>query len=449
MTTDKALEINFDCLVGPTHHFGGLSLGNLASTNNKARIGKPKIAALQGLKKMRFLAQKGFIQAILPPHERPHIRILRNLGFSGLDLDIIKEAIKFPDIFFKLCSSSFMWAANQATISPKIDSLDQKTHITPANLNTMFHRSIEHEFTNKIFKKIFAHEQFIIHDALIPHDLFSDEGAANHSRLTPSHSKKALQIFVYGKKTLLSSQKSQIYPARQSFMANEALARLHMLDPDYFLNLEQNPQAIDAGAFHNDVVAVANESVLLCHEMAFLDQKASLDLIKTRYQKLYEQDPIIIEIKNSDLPIEDTVSSYLFNSQLLTKPTGNMLLLAPTDSLNNKKARASLENIHQAQNPIDEIEFFDISESMANGGGPACLRLRIVLTKEELNLIKPTVLFSDKLFDDLSSIIEKYYVEELKPEYFLDPSFINNCRQALEEIARVLDLGSIYDFQQK
>lgn len=446
MTTSlTAFEANFDCLVGPTHHFGGLSLGNLASTGNKARMAKPKIAALQGLKKMKVLADRGFVQGVLPPHARPHMKSLRNLGFYGTDLEVIKRsALKLPQVFSSLCSSSFMWAANSATVSPKTDSFDQLTHITPANLVTMFHRSIEHEFTTKVFRAIFPRDSFLVHDALLSHDLLSDEGAANHNRLCPNHAMKGLQLFIYGKGSLLASQKSQVYPSRQSALANEALILRHKLYKDYFLNIEQNPLAIDAGAFHNDVVAVVNENVLLCHELAFSEQERVLNLIEERYQSLFNQKPVIIEIKNRDLSINDAVSSYLFNSQLLSQKDGSMLLFAPSECQKNRFANQAIEKICAGDNPIKEVEFFDVSESMANGGGPACLRLRVVLDQKELSSIKPSILLTDSLYQDLCGIIEKHYVEELKPEHFFDQGFLNECRYALEQIALALGLKDIY-----
>lgn len=445
MNQSNAIEANFDCLVGPTHHFGGLSLGNLASTSNKARLAKPKMAALQGLKKMRFLSQKGFVQGILPPHPRPYLKGLRNLGFCGSDQEIIKNAIKnMPQIFKSLCSSSFMWAANAATVSPKWDSRDQKTHITVANLSTMFHRSIEHEFAYSVFKKIFSAEQFMVHEALLAHDLFSDEGAANHNRLSPTHGQKGLEIFVWGKESSQLLQKTRVFVARQSALANEALIRRHALDPKYALNIEQNPEAIDAGAFHNDVVAVSNENVFLCHEKAFSNQKKTLDLIQERYQKLFVKDPFIIEVKEQDLSLADTVKSYLFNSQLLTKKDGSMLLFSPADCLNGP-AEKVIRNICNADNPINEVEFFDISESMANGGGPACLRLRMVLDQHDLASIGH-VLFTEEIFEKLSAIIEKYYVDELTIEHFYESSFLENCRDALNEMAKTLGLSSIYEF---
>lgn len=449
---DKAasvVEVNFCCLVGPTHHFGGLSFGNLASTKNKARIANPKKAALQGLSKMKFLTDLGFKQAVLPPHERPHLKSLKNMGFAGPDHVIIREAQKnFPQIFSSLCSSSSMWAANAATVSPSIDAKDDFVHISPANLITMFHRSIEHEFTHRVLKLIFANEQYFqVHQALPMHDLFSDEGAANHNRLCPNHSQKGLQIFVYGKDFTNQLPKPTVFPARQSKIANEVLAFRHHIDPNYFLNIAQNPLAIDKGAFHNDVVAVANENVLLCHEMAFFKQSETLNTIRKRYQMLYQNSPIIIEINNKDLPIEEAISSYLFNSQLLTKPDGKMLLFSPMECQVNSLPHAVMNRIVAENNPISEVIYFDVSESMANGGGPACLRLRVPLTQAQLAMVKPTVLISDQLLFALEQAINKYYVDELTNEHFLDKKFIDNTRYALDEIANILGLEKIYDFQ--
>lgn len=449
MTTKKSVsEVNFDCLVGPTHHFGGLSLGNLASSKNKARASNPKAAALQGLKKMKFLHDRGFKQAVLPPHARPHLPSLKALGFSGSPHAMCEQAHSaMPELFSRLSSSSSMWAANAATVCPSSDSMDKKLHITPANLVTMFHRSIESEFTYKVLKRIFHDEKkFVIHQPLPPHDLFSDEGAANHNRLCPSYADKGLQIFVFGKSAGLMSQNTTIFPSRQSKLANLALARLHTLEDDYFINIEQNPLAIDSGAFHNDVVAVANQSVFLIHELAFVKQKTIIKQLAQYYKETYKEKLNLIEISNDDLPIKDAVSSYLFNSQLLTKEDGSMLLFAPMECQTNKRARVVIESLLASKNPINEVAFFDIAESMANGGGPACLRLRVVLTTEELGSIKQSVIFTDSIEKKLERIIKKYYVEEFFIEQLLDKKFLLNCQNALDEISQVLGLDGIYGF---
>src|SRR6202008_1709189 len=62
-------EINFDGIVGPSHNYAGLSLGNLAATSNAGLASRPREAALEGVAKMRANLALGLVQGILPPHE--------------------------------------------------------------------------------------------------------------------------------------------------------------------------------------------------------------------------------------------------------------------------------------------------------------------------------------------------------------------------------------------
>jgi len=442
-------ELNFDCLVGPTHFFGGLSVGNLASTNNQRRLSSPKRAALQGLNKMKYLADQGFLQAVLPPHDRPHIQTLRKLGFSGSPEYIISQAFELiPELFIKLCSSSSMWAANAATICPSKDALDNKIHITPANLVTMFHRSLEAEFNFKIFKIIFSNpDYFTVHSPLPAHDLFSDEGAANHNRLCETHDGLGLHIFVHGKESSILKQPSKIYPARQSLLANQALVRNHALDPKQIIHCAQNPLAIDAGAFHNDVVCVTNEHLMLVHELAFYEQEQIIINIINKYEILNKKSPIIIVISQQELPIQHAVSSYLFNSQILTKADKSMILFAPAESEHDIYAQQIIANLINSNNPINQVKFFDISESMANGGGPACLRLRVPINQQELNMLNPKIFLTQELYNNLNNIINKYYPEDLKIEYLFDPVFIKQTQEALDNISQALGLSPLYNWQ--
>jgi succinylarginine dihydrolase len=271
-------EVNFECLVGPTYHFGGHSYGNQASTINRFRPSHPKKAALQSLEKIKKLHGLMVKQAILPPHERPHVGLLKKCGFSGTDLDILKRAHQCDQkLFFSCCSSSSMWTANAATISPSLDSADKLTHLTPANLNSMFHRSIEADFTYNIFQKIFKDKNiFKVHKPLINHDYFADEGAANHCRICPSHQESGIQIFVYGRTGGRETELTKKFPARQSLAACKSLSRFHQLDEEKTFFVMQNQDSIDAGGFHNDIVCVANENFIFLHERAFVDQETIL-----------------------------------------------------------------------------------------------------------------------------------------------------------------------------
>src|SRR3954454_7944681 len=166
---DRAVEVNFDGLVGPTHNYAGLSQGNLASQRSKHRVSNPRAAALEGLAKMKLLASLGVRQAVLPPHERPDVGALRLLGFGGSDADVLwKARQQDPALLAGCCSASAMWAANAATVSPSADTTDGRVHFTPANLVSQVHRSLEAPTTSTILRAIFPDPDHFAHHPPLP-----------------------------------------------------------------------------------------------------------------------------------------------------------------------------------------------------------------------------------------------------------------------------------------
>jgi succinylarginine dihydrolase len=427
---NDALEVNFDGIVGPTHNYAGLSPGNLASREHVNQPSNPRAAALEGLAKMKLLADMGIPQAVLPPHERPDMGAMRKAGYSGSDQQILeKVAREDPRLLATVSSASAMWTANAATISPSADTADGRVHITPANLFTLFHRSLEARTTTFILKTIFADEQtFAVHPPLASNELLADEGAANQMRLCSAYGHPGTEIFIYGRDSI--NRTPTKFPARQTLQASQAIANQHHLRNVHFV--QQNPAAIDAGAFHNDVVAVSNLNVLLYHTSAWLT-KPGMD----------EFQPI--EVSESEVPLADAVSSYLFNSQLVG--TDRMTLIAPIESQECDSTRAFLSELPQRGTPIREIKFVDVRQSMRNGGGPACLRLRVVLTKEQIALIKPRVFLDDALYGELTDWVKRNYREMLTPADLADPKLLEESRRALDELSGILSLGPIYPFQ--
>jgi succinylarginine dihydrolase len=437
-------ETNFDAIPGPTHNYAGLSPGNLASMAHGRQQSNPRQAALQGLEKMKFLHDLGVSQAVLPPHDRPDIATLRQLGFSGLDARVLESAAKYPAILAACGSASAMWAANAATVSPSADSADGKLHFTTANLTSQFHRSLEATTTAAVLKAIFADESAFAHHAPLPASAkFSDEGAANHMRLAASHETKGLEIFVYGRTALAeNAAPPSRFPARQSLEASQAVARLHQLDPKHVIFLQQSPRAIDAGAFHNDVAAVGNLNVLMYHASAF----AKFDAAEIA-SRLQEAGCHLIEVAESQVPLKDAISSYLFNSQIVSLPDGMMALIAPAEARENPAARKFLENLIMRGTPIRQVFFVDVRQSMNNGGGPACLRLRVVMTDLERSRANAKIFFSDELYDSLKSWINRNYRDQLLPADLADPKLLDESQRALSELTSMLNLGSIYSFQ--
>lgn len=389
------IEINFDGLVGPSHNYAGLSLGNLASASNAGEVSYPRAAALQGLGKMRHNIGLGLAQGLFAPLPRPNPVLLGALGLGTIDQsDAAQRRLRAA-----AWSASSMWTANAATVSPAPDTADGRCHLTAANLVTMPHRSQEWPDTVRQLRVAFANSAaFAVHDAVPP--CFGDEGAANHMRMCAHHDAPGLEIFVYG-------TTGGAFPARQHEQASRAVARLHGLDPARCLFVEQSPDAIAAGAFHNDVVAVANERVLFTHEQAFADPDGTYAAIR---EKLPEAE--IVVVPASVVSLGDAIRSYLFNAQLLTLPSGEMGLVIPLEAWETPSVRGWLEGHVASNGPIRKVLPVDVRQSMANGGGPACLRLRVVADPATVD---PRFLLDEANIARIESVVAAHWPEQIDP----------------------------------
>jgi succinylarginine dihydrolase len=443
----SAVEANVDGLVGPTHSYVGLAPGNLASQTNAGAVSNPRAAVLQGLSKMRRLADLGLVQFVLPPHERPFVPFLRSIGFSGSDAEVVARAWRdAPAVAAAACSASPMWAANAATVTPSVDAGDRRLHLSAANLVTNLHRSLEGEQTTRALRRLFPDpRRFAVHEPLHLSAHFGDEGAANHTRLCADHGEAGVDLFVWGREAWETW--TGAFPARQTLEASQAIARRHGAARPVFAR--QAKAAIAAGVFHNDVVCVGSKRCLLFHELAFEDTAATLDAIRRAAGDLFE--PEFIEVSAADLPIEDAVKSYLFNSQLLAVPgEGRLVLLAPTETRDNPRAKAVAEAVANSNGAIGRVDYVDVRESMRNGGGPACLRLRVVMTDQELHAANAFQRFDAGLHERLSTWAERWYRDRLAPADLADPHLIEETRGALDQLTAVLNLGSdFYPFQRE
>lgn len=436
-------EFNFDGLVGATHNYAGLSRGNIASTQNKNQISNPRAAALQGLEKMKYLADRGYAQGVLPPLARPDFQWLRALGFRGNDKHI-NELVwsNHPELAVQAYSASNMWVANAATVTAANDSADGRCHFTAANLSTMLHRSLEPPQTARILTAIFADEGVFAHHPPLPAgQYFSDEGAANHTRFCANHSSCGVNLFVYNRSSLQQIATPSRYPARQTLEASQAIARQHNIKQVVFAM--QNPKAVDQGVFHNDVIAVGCCDLLFCHELAFLQPNSIYESLQEKLAgKLH-----IIEVKQDCISVERAVATYLFNSQLLYNQDHTYTLVAPSECERDPIVKAYLDELIQEGRFIKQVIYVDLAQSMQNGGGPACLRLRVVLTDEQVHKIKANVLLNDTLYHQLRQWIQCHYRDRLTLEDFRDPLWLDELKQCFDALTQLLKLGSIYPFQ--
>ena len=408
-------EINFDGIIGPSHNYAGLSLGNLASTRNAGGVSQPRAAALQGLDKMRANLALGLVQGLFVPQPRPARDWLADLGTTI-------EAGE-PELAANAMSASAMWAANAATVSPAPDTADGKCHLTVANLRTMPHRSHEWVATLAQLKLAFANPAFAVHGPVPA--AFGDEGAANHMRLTAGHDEPGIELFVYGRT-------GGPYPARQHIEASKAVARRHGLDPARTLFIEQSEEAIAAGAFHNDVVAVANERVLFAHGKALADRDGTLATIK-RLMPGVE----IVEVPDAEVPLADAIRSYLFNAQLVTTPDGAMTLVAPTECRDTASVKAWIDRRLASNGAIRRVDYVDVRQSMANGGGPACLRLRVACDPA---LVDPRFLVDEARLDRIGRVIAAHWPEEITPDELQEPGLIAAVIEARRALLECLEL---------
>jgi len=438
------IEVNVDRVVGPTHHFGGLGVGNLASLLHAGREANPRAAAVQGIEKMRLCASLGGYQLILPPHDRPAVRLLRQLGFSGTAKEVLRQARDTaPAILSAAWSDSAMWTANAATVSPACDCDDGRTHLTVANLTSSLHRSLEPATTLDQLRQLFSADGFAIHRPLGSASALRDEGAANHMRLCDPSGRRGINVFVYGSDPLAADATDRSegrFPARQSRTACEAIARRHRLRPENTFLLQQHPQAVAAGAFHNDVVATSCRNALLYHEQAFAAPQPPLAAIENRFAELTGERLWRYEITQAELPLAEAVECYLFNSQMIPspQPPHAITLICPIQVQSSARATAIVNSLLVDEGPIAAVRYVDLTQSMSNGGGPACLRLRVPMTRAQWFALSDHARFTDALADDLLEIIRRTYPERVTASDLSDPARVRAARAATAEIRRRL-----------
>ena len=195
-----------------------------------------------------------------------------------------------------------------------------------------FHRSLEADQTAALLRTIFSDaNHFRHHDPLPRVDWFADEGAANHTRLCVEYGGPGRHLFVYGRDALEPGPIPSKYPARQTRQASEAVCLRHGLRAEQVIFAQQNPAAIDAGVFHNDVIATGNRDVFFYHELGYVDTRALVDRLCSAFATLTGRPLRLIEVTAREVPLDSAVSSYLFNSQIVTTPDNRTLLLAPEE----------------------------------------------------------------------------------------------------------------------
>ena len=421
-----SFEVNFDGLVGPTHNYAGLSHGNVHSVNNKSKPSNPREAALQGLDKMKLMYDLGYKQCIIPPQERP----------------LLNDYDDYQNMAINASASS-MWVANSSTVAPSADTKNSKLNLLTANLNFTHHRRIEAPQTHNILNKIFKDtSKFLVQSPLESDGELDDEGAANHTRFCNSYEEEGLHFFVYGRSQNDSEESPTKYPARQTLEASQKVAENLQIKNAVFA--QQSAESIDAGVFHHDVIGVGNKNLYFYHEKALANESETLQNL----QDNFKGDLKFIKVKESEVPLATAVETYLFNSQLVEYNDGH-LLLAPIRCRRNTLVRKYIQSIVGKNKDIKKVRYINLEQSLHNGGGPACLRLRVSMNQTEFDSIHQEIIFTDELHLKLRKWVKKYYVNNLIYDDLFVPSFILKCKNALSELTKIISINKLYQFQTK
>lgn len=422
------LQLNISELPGPTFMYSGLSKDNVASVQNKHLVANPLKFAQLSLQRMRLLLEEGVPQVIFPPHRRPDMQALGDCGFTGDISHMISRADKFSSGYLEaLLAASSVWTANAATVTPSADSEDGKVHITTANLNSHYHRSIEASQTHAKLARVFANDKFFsLHQALPGHRRFSDEGAANHMRFNGEAENRGLNVFVYGN----DPDNPESMQGRQTLWASKAICQLHALPDTKVLLQKQSNEAISRGIFHNDIISMNSHDLLVFHQQAYEDHESLIE-------KLTAQGICCVEIKAEEFSLEHALSTYFFNSEFITGKDGLVLLMSKSCQ-HDVKVQAQLDRIQTAYNKEIKTMYLDLNDSLRNGGGPACLRLRVLLNQEQFSAIPSEFLLTPKKLEALQEVVVRFYRESLSYEDVLTETFQRSLQPVYTRLGQVL-----------
>lgn len=334
-----------------------------------------------------------------------------------------------------------MWAANTATVSPSADTHDGRVHFTPANLSSELHRGLEAGVSAEILRRVFADPAHFVHHDPLPAFL-SDEGAANHLRFAPDYGAPGFQVFVYG---VADSAGGSPGPrlGRQREAAGRSVARQHGLDPARVAFVQQHPAAIAAGVFHNDVIATGDRDWLWLHEEAWAGGADTHDALRDRARAAGVA--LRIDVTPADsLPLAEAVATYLYNCQLVRGPGGERVWIGPEECRDSPRVEKLLE-ARIEDGTLSALCYADLRQSMHNGGGPACLRLRVVLTPRQEAVLPEGIVYSEERHRALAACIESRYRDRVTPRDLADAAWAQECLDAQRELCALLGLDGVAD----
>ena len=90
--------------------------------------------------------------------------------------------------------------------------------------------------------------------------------------------------------------------------------------------------------------------------------------------------------------------------------------------------------------PIRRVEIVDVRQSMANGGGPACLRLRVVADPATID---PRLLVDDARLDRMADVVRRHWPAEIANDDLQAPALVRDIEAARNALLKELDLSEL------
>ena len=152
-------------------------------------------------------------------------------------------------------------------------------------------------------------------------------------------------------------------------------------------------------------------------------------------------------IRDDELPLADAVGTYLFNSQLLPLRRRSLAARRAGGMPRASRSVAPARPARRDGSPIAEVLTFDLRQSMRNGGGPACLRLRVPLTDDDRRAMRGERVPRCRARCGARRLDPPALSRPARPADLRDPALLDESRRALDELTGLLRLPSIYPFQ--
>jgi succinylarginine dihydrolase len=147
-----------------------------------------------------------------------------------------------------------------------------------------------------------------------------------------------------------------------------------------------------------------------------------------------------VEVAAADVPLEDAIRSYLFNAQLVTLSDGEMALIVPGEARETPSVWGWIERHLAGNGPIRRVEVVDVRQSMANGGGPACLRLRVVADPASVD---PRFLVDSDRIDRIAEVVARTWPDEIDHRDLQSAALIADIERARAALLETLGLQAL------